>query len=68
MVLDLKTVPQFVIAPEIPGAGALSEPQIRELALRSLPIKGIDCREMIWLGRVLDHRGTKRGTRAEAQS
>jgi hypothetical protein len=36
MVLDLKTVPQFVIEREIPGAGALSEPQIRELALRSL--------------------------------
>jgi hypothetical protein len=36
MVLDLKTVPQFVIEREIPGAGALSEPQIHELALRSL--------------------------------
>jgi hypothetical protein len=36
MVLDLKTVPQFVIERRIPGAGALSEPQIRELALRSL--------------------------------
>jgi hypothetical protein len=32
MVLDLKTVPQFVIEREIPGAGALSEPQIHELA------------------------------------
>jgi hypothetical protein len=36
MVLDLKTVPQFVIEREIPGAGALSELRIRELALRSL--------------------------------
>jgi len=29
-------VPQFVIEREIPGAGALSEIQIRELSLRSL--------------------------------
>jgi len=29
-------VPQFVIEREIPGAGALSEEQIREVALRSL--------------------------------
>lgn len=29
-------MPQFVIEREIPGAGALSEPQIRELALLSL--------------------------------
>jgi uncharacterized protein DUF4242 len=36
MVLDLKPVPQFVIERRIPGAGALLEPQIRELALRSL--------------------------------
>ena len=37
MVLDLKTVPQFVIEREIPGAGARSELRIRQLALRSLP-------------------------------
>lgn len=29
-------MPQFVIEREVPGAGALSETQIRELALRSL--------------------------------
>jgi hypothetical protein len=29
-------VPQFVIEREIPGAGALSEDQIREVSLRSL--------------------------------
>jgi rRNA-processing protein FCF1 len=29
-------VPQFVIEREIPGAGALTEAQIRDLALRSL--------------------------------
>jgi Protein of unknown function (DUF4242) len=29
-------VPQFVIEREIPGAGALSEVQIRDMALRSL--------------------------------
>jgi hypothetical protein len=32
----LKIVPQFVIEREIPGAGALSEIQIREISLRSL--------------------------------
>ena len=32
----LKIVPQFVIEREIPGAGTLSEIQIRELALHSL--------------------------------
>jgi cell division inhibitor SulA len=29
-------VPQFVIEREVPGAGSLSEPEIRELSLRSL--------------------------------
>ena len=29
-------MPQFVIEREVPGAGSLSETQIRELALRSL--------------------------------
>jgi len=32
----LRIVPQFVIEREIPGAGRLSEIQIREIALRSL--------------------------------
>jgi uncharacterized protein DUF4242 len=29
-------MPQFVIEREVPGAGALSEAQIREISLRSL--------------------------------
>jgi hypothetical protein len=29
-------VPQFVVEREVPGAGRLSEPEIRELSLRSL--------------------------------
>lgn len=29
-------MPQFVIEREVPGAGSLSEPEIRELSLRSL--------------------------------
>lgn len=32
----MDTVPQFVIEREIPGAGNLSEPEIRALAMRSL--------------------------------
>jgi Nickel responsive protein SCO4226-like len=32
----LEIVPQFVIEREIPGAGVLSETQIREISLRSL--------------------------------
>jgi Protein of unknown function (DUF4242) len=35
-VLNFPTVPQFVIEREIPGAGALTEIQIRDIALRSL--------------------------------
>ena len=35
-VLILKIVPQFVIEREIPGAGALSETEVREISLRSL--------------------------------
>lgn len=34
--LDFGIVPQFVIEREIPGVGALSEPQIREISLHSL--------------------------------
>lgn len=34
--LTLDVVPQFVIEREVPGAGALSETEIREMALRSL--------------------------------
>jgi len=32
----MRTVPEFVIEREIPGAGALSEAELRELSLRSL--------------------------------
>jgi len=35
-VLDFLTMPQFVIERDVPGAGALSESQIREISLRSL--------------------------------
>ena len=31
-------MPQFVIEREVPGAGKLSEPQIRELSMRSLDV------------------------------
>lgn len=34
--LNYATVPQFVIEREVPGAGSLSETQIRDLSLRSL--------------------------------
>jgi len=34
--LDSSTVPQFVIEREVPGAGSLSETQIRDISLRSL--------------------------------
>lgn len=36
IVVDYRTMPQFVIEREIPGAGFLSEDQIREVSLRSL--------------------------------
>jgi len=35
-VLNFITVPQYVIEREVPGAGSLSETQIRDLSLRSL--------------------------------
>ena len=35
-VLEFNIVPQFVIEREIPGAGALSETQIRDMSLHSL--------------------------------
>src|SRR5215470_15079613 len=35
-VLDFYFVPQFVIEREIPGAGALTETEIRDMSLRSL--------------------------------
>src|SRR5690242_7226818 len=36
MVLNFPPMPQFVIEREVPGAGSLSEAEIRELSLRSL--------------------------------
>ena len=36
MVLNFWTVPQFVIEREVPGAGRLSEEQVREISLLSL--------------------------------
>jgi Protein of unknown function (DUF4242) len=38
LVLSFKIVPQFVIERDMPGAGSVSETQIRELALHSLEI------------------------------
>ena len=35
-----KAMPQFVIEREVPGAGQLSEAQIRELSLKSLGVLG----------------------------
>lgn len=34
--LNLRPMPQFVIERDVPGAGSLSETEIRELSLRSL--------------------------------
>jgi hypothetical protein len=36
--LNYATMPQFVIEREVAGAGSLSEPEIRELSLRSLSV------------------------------
>jgi hypothetical protein len=38
LVLKCHIVPQFVIEREIPGAGALSESELREVSLRSLQV------------------------------
>ena len=37
-VLDYPPMPQFVIEREIPGAGGLSESEIRDLSIRSLEV------------------------------
>ena len=42
-------MPQFVIEREVPGAGSLSEIQIRELALRSLKILNEMGPQIQWL-------------------
>lgn len=36
--LNYTTMPQFVIEREVPGAGALSESQIRDLSIQSLQV------------------------------
>jgi hypothetical protein len=36
LVLPLRIVPQFVIEREIPGAGTLTETQVRDMSLQSL--------------------------------
>ena len=38
VVVDLPAMPQFVIEREVPGAGALSEAEIRDLSIRSLEV------------------------------
>jgi cell division inhibitor SulA len=42
-------VPQFVIEREIPGAGNLSEDQIREVSLRSLQVLQEMGKQIQWL-------------------
>ncbi|MGH9516120.1 MAG: DUF4242 domain-containing protein [Terriglobales bacterium] len=42
-------MPQFVIEREVPGAGSLSESQIRELSLRSLQVLKDMGPEIQWL-------------------
>jgi len=42
-------MPQFVIEREMPGAGALSEEQIREVSLRSLQTLNEMGRQIRWL-------------------
>jgi hypothetical protein len=42
-------VPQFVIEREIPGAGSLSEAQVREMSLRSLEAVQALGPQVLWL-------------------
>jgi|SRR5580704_10133785 hypothetical protein len=43
------TVPQFVIEREVPGAGSLSDVQIREMSLRSLQVLSAMGPQIQWL-------------------
>jgi Protein of unknown function (DUF4242) len=49
LVLNLPTVAQFVIEREVPGAGSLSDVQIREMSLRSLQVLSAMGPQIQWL-------------------
>ncbi len=49
MVLNSSTVAQFVIEREVPGAGSLSDVQIREISLRSLQALAAIGPQIQWL-------------------
>lgn len=48
-VLDCAAMPQFVIEREIPGAGKLSEAELREVSLRSLSVLNQMGPQIQWL-------------------
>jgi hypothetical protein len=48
-VLNFKVVAQYVIEREVPGAGALSESEIREISLRSLHALKVIGPQIQWL-------------------
>jgi hypothetical protein len=49
LVLNSSTVAQFVIEREVPGAGSLSDVQIREISLRSLQVLSAMGPQIQWL-------------------
>jgi Protein of unknown function (DUF4242) len=49
LVLNSSTVAQFVIERELPGAGSLSDVQIREISLRSLQVLSAMGPQIQWL-------------------
>jgi hypothetical protein len=48
-VLNSSPVAQFVIEREVPGAGSLSDMQIREMSLRSLQVLSVMGPQIQWL-------------------
>jgi hypothetical protein len=49
LVLNSSPVAQFVIEREVPGAGSLSDMQIREMSLRSLQVLSVMGPQIQWL-------------------
>jgi hypothetical protein len=49
LVLNSSAVAQFVIEREVPGAGSLSDVQIREMSLRSLQVLKVMGPQIQWL-------------------
>jgi hypothetical protein len=47
--VDYATMPQFVIEREVPGAGALSEAELRDLSVRSLEVLKSMAPQIQWL-------------------